>query len=282
MSEFKEKSSLPRRCTVKVESTDYGDTQIFIDDAVVLARFYSFVKSRCYDNEVFMRGQAGDHAGLRPSLFRGCDVQMASKRAAAYGDFLNRLEAVLGPHRFRRDNIGALLQHYGFRTPWIDLVDNMFVATWFACHRFDAETKMYAPSREPYGWLTFVVVGSGFGAIPWIDLRKNHSSMSTRLQAQHGLSAASQHDGNAIVGYDYADQVAARIKFPNSAEFSLAGRFFQSSFLFPNIRLDETYKIVLKSGANALAANVESDFGLDQGVLGRATKLRYRPPRRAA
>jgi hypothetical protein len=28
-----------------------------------------------------------------------------------------------------------LLQHYGLATTWIDLVDNIWVALWFACHK---------------------------------------------------------------------------------------------------------------------------------------------------
>ncbi|GAA0468199.1 hypothetical protein Ade02nite_79030 [Paractinoplanes deccanensis] len=51
----------------------------------------------------------------------------------------------LGRNVSRRSLLGSgvpryaaepLLQHYGIRTRWLDLVGNIWSALWFACHHF--------------------------------------------------------------------------------------------------------------------------------------------------
>lgn len=277
MREFAHKKSLPSGCHVGLEQAPSGTDCLHIDDPVVLARFISFVKSKApLGTEIFMRGQDKDHPGMVPSLFRRCAASEAAMRAAAYSSFIGRANAALGYGRFRRDNLGALLQHYGYHTPWLDLVDNLFVAVWFASRRFHSAhgKAWYSPSHEKEGWVYLLAVGDA--SMPFVDLRKHHSSMNTRLQAQHGIAAASQEDGLPITCFDYGQAVAARICFPRSSRFSLGGRFFSTPFLFPKPTLDETFQILLDSHTNDLAADAATNAGVAGSALGRVDNMRYR------
>lgn len=84
---------------------------------------------------VAYRGQTTDHGALVPSLFRGVKLGAARKR-------MGRLRHQVEAYHRRRDPLSGtpgwalppLLQHYGIRTQWLDLVDNYWVALWFALH----------------------------------------------------------------------------------------------------------------------------------------------------
>jgi hypothetical protein len=98
-----------------------------------------------------------------------------------------------------------LLQHYGLRTRWLDVVDNLWVALWFACHRFvQADEHIHVVRRniadggEEYVFIVTVglqeemtEVQPGLYRSPTaarvIDLRKAVPSFYLRPHAQHGL-----------------------------------------------------------------------------------------------
>ena len=42
--------------------------------------------------------------------------------------------------KYSRTVFEPLIQHYGVKTPYIDLVDNIWVALWFALHQATSET----------------------------------------------------------------------------------------------------------------------------------------------
>lgn len=83
------------------------------------------------------RGQARLHHGLVPSLFRGRSRQQTQSAGVAESRGIIR-EAVAQAGLFDSFFDAAfhepLLQHYGLKTTWLDLVDNVWVALWFACH----------------------------------------------------------------------------------------------------------------------------------------------------
>ncbi len=61
--------------------------------------------------------------------------------------------------RFKIDIGGAIFQHYGIRTPWIDLVDNLFIAIWFAAtERSESEPYFYKRSKQDYEFIYFIQV----------------------------------------------------------------------------------------------------------------------------
>jgi hypothetical protein len=79
---------------------------------------------------VFFRGQTQLYSELSPSLLRGVkDGPSNVKCRAALTELLNRInkdkKALRAVDEYCCE---ALLQHYGIRTTWLDVVDNIWVA----------------------------------------------------------------------------------------------------------------------------------------------------------
>lgn len=85
---------------------------------------------------VFFRGQTRLYPTLAPGLLRGVPPDRAVERVTLLEQFLAEIDrdakALRAVDKSCRE---ALLQHYGIKTTWIDVVDNIWVALWFACHR---------------------------------------------------------------------------------------------------------------------------------------------------
>jgi hypothetical protein len=287
VGEFANKSGLPAKFGVRRDVTRTGEEFLHLDHPVALARFIAFAKYRAqkvHQVEVYLRGQVANYSGMVPSLFRG-DSQERQQRVDAYGAMLAAVQRLFGQGRFRRSNVGALLQHYGLNTPWIDLVDNIYTAVWFATHRYimlNPREGYYAKSDESHGWLYLIAASPQMygGTLHSIDLRKHHSSMNVRLHAQHGLSAAAQEDGAEMKEFDYRSSVVARVRIPNNTRFVLTGRLASPSFLFPPIDIDESYRILLDDRLDQALADVETTFNLADRTLGRVVRMRYRARKR--
>jgi hypothetical protein len=282
MREFAEKQNLPKPFAVRLElSRLTGEEFLCMDHPVALARFVAFIKSRVkgVNASVYLRGQTTEYAGMTPALFRGANGDEGI-RFAAYKKALLGLQAELPYLRFGRTNIGAVFQHYGLRTPWIDLVDNIYTAVWFATHSHDGDDPIrssYHPSQEPYGWIYLVAtVQVGAAGLVCVDLRREQSSMNVRLQVQHGLSIASQHDhADKAAMRDYGHFVVARVRIPNDRRFRLQGALATTQFYFPPQRLDESFDLLVRSRANEILAAIEAENNIG-AVLGRVRRVSYR------
>jgi FRG domain len=98
-----------------------------------------------------------------------------------------------------------LLQHYGLATTWIDLVDNIWVALWFACHKAHAsgkrsqylhfETRLPGQTPDDFAYILLIAVDSEPGGAPGllkgkstelVDLRVTCPSIFLRPHAQPG------------------------------------------------------------------------------------------------
>ena len=163
-------------------------------------------------SRVFFRGQTEDWKPCVPSLFRAPgrlaqDVQ--SRRISKLNEYVSEAQAAEAfikgkkyPYDYAHE---ALLQHYGVRTPWIDLVDNIWVALWFAVHRCvtrDPKKRAthwhFTASESEYAYVLLVSPGreepvptkpglteTDDGYV--IDLRVAAPSLHVRPHAQHGL-----------------------------------------------------------------------------------------------
>ena len=156
-----------------------------ISDLPVIAGFTGYVKtqSRKIRKKVFYRGQPKDW-DLIPSLFRDddnivLDDHRIAQRLSAYKELVKETKLKYkNVGRFQVADIDPILQHYGIRTPWIDLVDNIFVAIWFAIHKFEKESNGISrckPSSEKFGWIYYFQVSDD---IKYYDLRENYISLS--------------------------------------------------------------------------------------------------------
>jgi len=238
-----------------------------IDKPVGVARLIGEAMQKVGKGRVFLRGQVQHHNAMVSSLFRGDDAHDTLR--AAEKDLVGRIRQKIGVGRFKRWYLPALLQHYGFRTSWLDVVDNLFVAVWFATHKLTAEadsTLKISEASEKHGWLYLIAPTAGSRRLRCVDLRTKHNPLSSRPQVQHGVSLAPRDPSE----YDLRDFVVATVRFPTE-EFTTTGSLFENSFLFPPPAADHTLKLLVKHGVNDIAVHIEKRHGLSQEALGRVS-----------
>jgi len=147
--------------------TDVPRPYLLIDQPEILAAFAGYLKFQCFKRgsnlKVFCRGQIGDHSSI-PSLFRGENLSndRLKRRLVAYDSLINKSKILFKASRFQSENIHPIFQHYGLKTPWLDLVDNIFVALWFATMKnFIGKNRnktYYRESTEKFGHIYFYIV----------------------------------------------------------------------------------------------------------------------------
>lgn len=99
--------------------------------------YLKHVHSRPGLKAVFYRGQENLYGGeLRPSLYRCVTGTRGQSRLnEILNNYLQEADAKKKCLRIvSKYAQEPLLQHYGIKTRWIDLVDNVWVALWFACY----------------------------------------------------------------------------------------------------------------------------------------------------
>jgi hypothetical protein len=218
-----------------------------------------------HGERVLYRGQTRDWRPCLPSLFRGDEGPLPSRARGLRRDALAEyLEQMRGARAFvptgRRTYAHAheaLLQHYGIKTPWVDLVDNVWVALWFATKRMASSTTAtrwrFANSRERYAYILLVTTGKlpravapGLWAGPeceLIDLRVAAPSFYLRPHAQHGLLVRRRDDPAHIDRH-----ILGTLKIPTRhARRWLGGGFLHDpTVMFPPPRHDLGYLRLLK------------------------------------
>jgi hypothetical protein len=118
----------------------HGHHVLHVRDPHALIQAVGYLKYRCASegDAVYFRGQSSSYASLSPSLFRGIGATQnaQSSRVKLTREFIRDVKS---QHRiFDQINELAhepLLQHYGLSTTWLDIVDNIWVALWFACYK---------------------------------------------------------------------------------------------------------------------------------------------------
>ena len=103
-------------------NTDAGFMSV--NDPAVLAAFVAFCSKK--ERKVFLRGCTNNYERSVPSLFRidsckECDEPARGERWSNYQDLLAKLRSNLKGDRWESERLGAILQHYGIRTPWLDV-----------------------------------------------------------------------------------------------------------------------------------------------------------------
>ena len=234
-----------------------------VDDLRDIARIIGEAKQLAHKAQpahcVVLRGQTSHHAGMLPSLFRQSATDPSSLQAAENA-FFSRVRQTIPVSRFRRPSVGALLQHCGFKTSWLDALDNTFVDSRFAAHDLRRNRQGMWSSRtsnKETGWL-FVFSAP---ADTVVDLRESHHPLSTRPHVQHGVSIpSSEHEP------DLRRLAVATLRIP--VHRVTGGRLLDQSNLFPPAHFDPTLRLLLRRKADRLAAAVEDEFGLHLGALG--------------
>ncbi len=243
---------------------------VFDPHALVQAAGYLKFKNGSARSEgVYFRGETKLHGSLSPSLFRGIRNQAAQSNrqnqlTSAITDICSRNKLFSSFPPLAHE---ALLQHYGLRTSWIDLVDNVWIALWFACHKAHAtgpaseylHFEKRSVHKEPGGFSYILLIAADTGrdaqrepgvsvgnTTELIDLRCAAPSIFLRPHSQHGLLMRMRGD-HVRRPFDYQSQVRGvlRISLADALNWLGDGQMLGVHALFPPPYYDCGYKILL-------------------------------------
>jgi hypothetical protein len=195
------------------------------------------------------------------------------KRRAALEDFLDKLESE--KKALRAVDAGcreALLQHYGIRTTWLDVVDNLWVALWFACHHAKAlargseeylhfEKRIPTQRATPDADYAYVLLLESAFFTPvdghpghyrddrseTIDLRVAAPSQFVRPHAQHGILVRKLSKAGLPVGDCSALHVGTiRVELAAALDWLGSAATLTCHSLFPPAYYDYGYRELLE------------------------------------
>ncbi|QLA17287.1 FRG domain-containing protein [Desulfolutivibrio sulfoxidireducens] len=212
---------------------------------------------------VYFRGQTKKHESMAPSLFRNvktsgsCQDRLKTlklfvKSAAEDKCFLNNTpEYAYEP----------LLQHYGIRTHWLDIVDNVWSALWFSCHEailsgVAGQFVNFERNCDDFSYIFMMQFGiftnqenpgvcrtdSGMRVV---DLRISAPSTYLRPHSQHGL-LASRVNNERSVNYNDCVVLVLRIFSFHAMEWLGRSVLVQDHFMFPPPKYDQGYKLFVE------------------------------------
>ncbi len=257
---------------------------LHIPDPVLLAALTAYCSVR--RQQVFLRGCTENHPTSLPSLFRGKSRNGAAPCQGeriqiwdAYQTALISLRKELAPNsgksRWRRRNLGAVLQHYGIKTPWLDVVRNLHTAIWFATHELDPAQKIWLPiPRENHGWISFYRRRTPEGNSLMVgDLWGEQSSRHFRPHVQQGLSLAMQKDSAPCPSkeQDFNHYRIAQVRIPNRTKWMLCGSMFTPAFLFPPDNQDSSLRKLSHTKVQNILDRACTTNRLAPDTLGRIT-----------
>lgn len=226
-----------------------------------LTQFIGFGKYMNNQNcNVFLRGQNDLYNGnLIPSLYRG--RTKLDTITTKYNQRMNKLKTDIDSFsQYDRCVLEPLLQHYGVKTTYLDLVDNVWVALWFALHQTKSESinsheyVYYSNNTSLYSYILLVATDAinvsekngvyEGNSTRLVDLRKALPSYFLRPHAQHAYMLKKK--GETVI--DYSDLIIGIAKIPTELGFKWIGtsEFLTVSTLFPAAYFDSGYKILLK------------------------------------
>ena len=214
-----------------------------------------------------MRGQGKLYDSLSPTLYRGITPKTQSKRherlSRVIHEFYSSCDLFKKVPDYARE---PLLQHYGIQTTWLDIVDNVWVALWFAVHRAltsGAENQyMHFDVRNPligdeFAYLLLIKTedsrveqvkkGISKGKLSeTVDLRIAAPSIFLRPHAQHGLLfRARGTDGGRLTDYSSAIAGVLRFSLEDGKRWLGFGAMHDVRGLFPPPYFDHGYRILL-------------------------------------
>jgi hypothetical protein len=280
-------SNVSIRNTAYASDPETGASVLEVRDHHALIMAAGYLKFRFANNEdegIYFRGQRKLYGSLSPTLFRGIKTQKTCDKC------ISHLRKVMDQYRekcgifekFGSWSHEALLQHYGISTTWIDLVDNVWVALWFACHRavssgkndefLHFEKRVYG-TNDVYAYILLIGVDikkrnsrkPGYYTgdnTELLDLRMAAPSIFLRPHAQHGWLFRCK-GGVSERSTDYSDRIRGilRIRLNDAMEWLGSGKMLSTHSLFPPPYYDEGYKILVSN-----AASITSSVGKIQYI----------------
>ena len=238
---------------------------------------------------VYLRGQTSLYNGcLSPSLLRrkiiSGESQLVKEKAEAatsntvkfsnininhrFSEYKHQInESLNGTQHFtgwNKDIIEPLLQHYGIKTHWIDIVDNIWVALWFALHKTSSTIAdgreyihMFENDDDEYGYVLLIgcdaqdnnTYQAGVyksNSTIMVDLRKAVPSFFLRPHAQHALMLRKRSSKYEDF-MDYTDRIIgiAKIRVKDGLKWIGQTGLLSVQSLFPPPYYDTGYANLL-------------------------------------
>lgn len=234
---------------------------IRIENPQLLAAFIGYLKKQHKTiGKIYLRGERENHKAIIPSLYRGINItdEIIKNRTSAYNELFVSVPKLFPSYRFKLEDINPLLQHYGIKTNWIDLVDNLYIAIWFAISENTSST----------GYIKVICTNNGSTRLKVSDLREDHSSLSLRPHCQHGISVTKETSFWNTHNIDFIDYLIATIEIPNNKQFVLKGEIFSKEYMFPNTNMDNTLKLFLQNKMKKRISQIIEKYKLEEGELG--------------
>lgn len=257
---------------------DHGSAYLCIERPSTLAAFLAFCSGQSTNARTFLRGCTENYTTAYPSLFReNSDVAPQCEQRRRWNAYKHALAGIrkLNGSRWRRKDLGAVLQHYGVRTPWLDVVRNLYTAIWFATHDLTGSGLhgVAKPARTEHFWISFYrrQTGTAEERLRVKDLSAHHSSLHVRPHAQHGLSLSMQPDDIELPHpyQDFNKFRIAQVRIPNGGKWKLSGHMFSTAFLFPSVELDDSLRRLSTAAVQDLIEDACARFKLPPGALGK-------------
>jgi hypothetical protein len=252
---------------------DKGFLHVETSHALIQAAGHLKYNQAKHNKAILFRGQCRIYSGLVPTLFRH-DGELINLNAmlSRQLELRNYIAEASTAYAFLRNTPGLarepLLQHYGFNTPWLDLVDNIWVALWFACFRaivhpknarlVHFEKRRLTFSRDEFfAYILLVAAPSqptpgcpGFFSdedIELVDLRQAAPSTYLRPHAQHGLLIRRQKLQKKKDG-DLGDCIEGilRIRLCDALSWLGDGSLLSVHSLFPPAGYDSGYACLME------------------------------------
>lgn len=262
-----------------------------IDSFHLLTQFVGYTKYKNRESgDVYLRGQTSlfeknkiitseqetlYETGMKPSCFRTTCSNIKvriEKLKTVIKDLLCDCKDL---SQNEDDRLFPLLQHYGIKTYWLDVVDNVWVALWFASHDIrttivdERELIHIVKTNNSFSYL-FLLVSDAIDNnakksgedYPGIytghktilnDLRRSTPSVYLRPHAQHALMLRKIPKG---LCNDYSDLIVGIAKIPVRVTLEWIGHsgLLSAQSLFPSPYYD--------SGYNNLLDKVKKDPGI--------------------
>ena len=262
---------------------------------------YTLCRSAKVNYKIFFRGQENAYGKVyQPSLYRKCTQEGSlTKRDGVVKRQIALCRADCGWFgRLDDAVVEGVLQQYGMRTRWIDAVDNIWIALWFACHHAwswkdgDIEYLHYSirsprleGSGDHYAYIYVLGFNSGYSRIDkkksrrfvpgmsWgegaemLDLRYAIPSLFLRPHAQHGVLLRSFKylpEGGMRYNSDMSDLVQGIIRFnlSDGLEWLGHGASLDVSSVFPPPVFDSGYGDLLVTERKMRESRLGSEITL--------------------
>ena len=231
-----------------------------------LIQIAGYIKHIMKENIIIFRGQTKDYDNLKPALYRNnkSDKTFSYKISQKTKELLVIIDAIKKYDFFvngtDEEYFEAILQHYGFKTRYIDFVDNIWVALVFSSLSWRENVisnidELSYFDDDGYGYIYILCAGKMLEEnncivntnkeYEIIDLRKCVPSIYLRPHAQHGIliKKIPQRGRLTTAKVDMHSDIIAKIRISKSTTIRWINnsKLLTPEFLFPSTYFDGGY-----------------------------------------